>query len=701
MERLPPHHDTGAGTRQDKAPRAAQVLVVDDDPAVLMLLEETLLEAGFAVRSARSGDEAVAVSAEFAPDLALLDINMPNMDGIEACREIRRLCGDDFPIVMVTSVDDAMSIQSAFDAGASDFILKPINWPLFQRRMESIIGEWRRAAELNENQQRIAALQRVAPEQAMLVSRNGVVIEDLKERTSNVRPDRVAGFPTLDELYGAEVARRFKQCISAVLKTCQPKSLRFTMNEWGTDRECQADFQVDGRDRVIVVVQSVSDDVRTAPREVYQLAFYDAITGLPNEHLFRRVAKTVCADAALHDSPLALISVGIEGIDEQSGSVNEALAREAARIMSEALARFPELVPIGDQETAERFARGGEREFLLILARVRSADDVNTLVEAIAATFESETPALAVASGVAILPSDGARPEVLLRAARGARKEAMTGGDGNVFHGSAASVPVVNTVDYAIELREALAQGQFELHYQPRVATLTGKVTAVEALLRWNHPMRGYVGLREILHLAKATGMIFDIGDWVLETACAAAAGWSQNAAAPRVSINLSRQELTREGLVGRIHNVLDKTGLDPARLELEVTEAALLRADDTAGLLSMIKALGIGLVLDDFGTGHSSLASLKDYPVDALKIDSSFVSGCTTDSSSAAICEIIIMMAHKMGLSAIAEGVESRAELELLAAQDCDEVQGYLVSKPLPMAELLPLIARTRAPAK
>ena len=180
-----------------------------------------------------------------------------------------------------------------------------------------------------------------------------------------------------------------------------------------------------------------------------------------------------------------------------------------------------------------------------------------------------------------------------------------------------------------------------------------------------------------------------------------AAAGWSQNAAAPRVSINLSRQELTREGLVGRIHNVLDKTGLDPARLELEVTEAALLRADDTAGLLSMIKALGIGLVLDDFGTGHSSLASLKDYPVDALKIDSSFVSGCTTDSSSAAICEIIIMMAHKMGLSAIAEGVESRAELELLAAQDCDEVQGYLVSKPLPMAELLPLIARTRAPAK
>ena len=213
--------------------------------------------------------------------------------------------------------------------------------------------------------------------------------------------------------------------------------------------------------------------------------------------------------------------------------------------------------------------------------------------------------------------------------------------------------------------------------------------------------MRGWVGLGEILHLAKATGMIFDLGDWVLETACTAAAGWATMADAPRVSINLSRQELTREGLVGRIHNALDRTGLDPARLELEVTEAALLRAYDTGALLSMIKALGIGLVLDDFGTGHSSLASLKNYPIDALKIDASFVNGSTSNSSDAAICEIIIMMAHKMGLAAIAEGVETEAALELMAEQGCDEIQGYLVSKPLPIDKLLPLIAGKQPPAE
>ena len=701
MDRKPPHQNSESRASQGHPPRAAQVLVVDDDPAVLMLLEETLLEAGFGVRSARSGDEAVEACADFTPDLALLDINMPVMDGIEACREIRRLCGSDFPIVMVTSVDDAMSIQSAFDAGASDFILKPINWPLFQRRMESIIQDWGQAAELNETQKRIAALQRVAPEQAMLVSRNGVVIEDLKERTSSVRPDRVASYPTLDELYGADVARRFKQCISAVLKTCQPKALRFTLDEWGRERECQADFQVDGRERVIVVVQSVSSEAQAAPREVYQLAFYDAVSGLPNEHLFRRVAKTVCADAALQSRPLALYSVGIEGVDEQSGSVNEALTRDAARIIAGCAAKHPGLVPIGDQESAERFARGDYTEFLLMLDNVHSADDVTSLLDSITRGFEKESPALTIAIGVAILPSDGNNPDVLIRAARGARKEAATEGDVSAFHGSAASVPVINTVDYAIELREALAQGQFELHYQPRVATLTGRVTAVEALLRWNHPMRGWVGLGEILHLAKATGMIFDLGDWVLETACTAAAGWATMADAPRVSINLSRQELTREGLVGRIHNALDRTGLDPARLELEVTEAALLRAYDTGALLSMIKALGIGLVLDDFGTGHSSLASLKNYPIDALKIDASFVNGSTSNSSDAAICEIIIMMAHKMGLAAIAEGVETEAALELMAEQGCDEIQGYLVSKPLPIDKLLPLIAGKQPPAE
>lgn len=678
--------------------RAAQVLVVDDDPGVLLLLEETMLEAGFGVKSARSGDEAVEACANFTPDLALLDINMPNMDGIEACREIRRLCGTGFPIVMVTSVDDAMSIQSAFDAGASDFILKPINWPLFQRRMESIIAEWRHATERNEDQRRIEALQRIAPEQAMLVSRNGVVIEDLKQRSSDPRLDGVTTFPTLDELYGPEIAKRFKQCISGVLKTCRPKSLSFTIDYWGSERQCQADFQVDGRERVIVVVQSVSDEAEQVPREVYKLAFYDSTTDLANEHLFRRVAKKLCADATLNDRSLAMASVSVEGVGEGEGSFDATFAREVSVALEKFAAAGEKVIPIGEAETAGRVARGAGNEFLLLLGDVRSGDEVIEFVEQLNRKLAERSPGLSSATGVAILPSDGTQPDVLIKAARSARQEAEIRGESACFHASAASVPVINTVDYALELREALAKNQFELHYQPRIDVSTRRVTSIEALLRWNHPMRGYVGLGEILHLAKATGLIFEIGDWVLRSACEAALRWPGSRDLPRVSINLSRQELGRDDLVERVAGILEDTGLDPARLELEFTEAALLRATDPSAQLTGLKALGVGLVLDDFGTGHSSLASLKNYPIDALKIDASFVNAAPTDSSDAAICEIIVMMAHKMGLSAIAEGIESLAELELLQALGCDELQGYFIAHPMPSAELAAFLGQPAA---
>ena len=181
-------------TRQPSAPAdaghaAPRVLVVDDDPGVLLLMRETLAKAGFDVSVAASGPEAIELCCEFEPDLVLLDINMPSMDGITACIEIRKQSEHDFPIIMVTSVDDAVSIQRAFDAGATDFILKPINWPLFQRRLDSVLTEWNRAQEFDASNKRIQLLEKVVPEQVMLVSRSGVIIEDLKCRRGSGRTD--------------------------------------------------------------------------------------------------------------------------------------------------------------------------------------------------------------------------------------------------------------------------------------------------------------------------------------------------------------------------------------------------------------------------------------------------------------------------------------------------------------------------------
>lgn len=692
------------GTTQSAGPgrQSAKALVVDDDPGTLLLLQQTMDAAGFEVRAAASGEEAISCCEEFQPDLALLDINMPKMDGIEACEKIRQLCGQKFPIVMVTSVDDATSIQLAFEAGANDFIVKPINWPLFQRRMDSIMTEWNRASDLSENKRRLQALQRVTPEQVMLLSRNGVIIEDLKARNREGQRRRVAKYPTLDELYGARIASRFKQCISSVLKTCRTKTLQFKLTHLGIEREFEAEFQVDGRERVIAVVQTI-DQPSPATREIYDLAFYDPVTTLPNAHLFRRFAKTACTESLLQSRSTALVSVGFESAGGHT-LTDEALEQGAAGALSRCVAEIDGVLPVGDEGTAHFVARSRNDEFVLLLRDVSSNDQVAQAVATIMEEFvrlrDREGVSLTPVVGVAILPADGSDPDTLLRAARAARQEAILSGRANCLHSPPANMPELQALDYAAELQNAIDKGQLELHFQPRVAAHSQQITCVEALLRWNHPMRGYVGLGETLRLAKATGMMLDIGEWVMRSACDTAAGWSVDAV-PRISINLSRQEMLREGLVGLLQSILDASGLDAGRLEVELTEAAMLRIAESPALLGNFKALGVGIVLDDFGTGHSSLASLRDFPVDGLKIDATFVSRAIENSADANICEIIVMMAHKMGLTAIAEGVESREQFDFLTAIGCDELQGFFISRPLAAADFEEYLAEIERPAK
>jgi len=200
--------------------------------------------------------------------------------------------------------------------------------------------------------------------------------------------------------------------------------------------------------------------------------------------------------------------------------------------------------------------------------------------------------------------------------------------------------------------------------------------------------MRGFVGVSELLHLAKATGLIVSLGDWVLHMACEEAQRWQYDPA-PRVSVNLSQQEFTRQDLADRVIETLNQTGLEPHRIDLELTEAALLRTKNGLAELEKLKGLGVGLVLDDFGTGHTSLALLKQFPIDALKIDGSFVRDLPGNEADAAICEVIITMAHKLGMKAVAEGVETQEQLVFLQDRGCDEFQGFHICRPLPTDEI------------
>ncbi len=679
-----------AGDVMQDAPR---VVVADDDPGIQLLLRETLAAAGFNVAVAASGAEAIEVCSEFLPDLVLLDINMPLMDGIEACAEIRKHNERDFPIVMVSSIDDAVSIQRAFDAGADDFILKPINWPLFQRRLESVLTEWDRSRELDESNKRVRLLEKVAPEIAIMVSRSGLIIEDLKHRPQVDCADPIPPQQTLEDLFGADVALRFKQRISGVLKTGRHNNLEFSRTEQGVSGDYEAQFLVDGRDRVIIVVQHVTAE-KESRSKIYDLAFRDPVTNLPNRHFFNRYAEEILIDARLHDRSLVFVNLCFDNFcSEQLANGNLMLA--VAKRLSECLESCGVVLQLGKNDNAACVARIETNRFVFILLNTQSGNDVSTvcdqLVQGFSVPIEYESGPIRIMPrlGAGTYPADGQDLQTLMHAANAAMHEAQETGKTVCFNSQTVrNQSAGGLLDYGYELRQAIDDGQLELYFQPRLSVPGGAITCVEALLRWNHPMRGFVGVSELLHLAKATGLIVPLGDWVLLTACEEAQRW-QCAPMPRVSVNLSQQEFVRQDLADRVIEILDRTGLEPHRIDLELTEAALLRTENGLAELETLKGLGVGLVLDDFGTGHTSLAHLKHYPIDALKIDGSFVRDLPGNEADAAICEVIITIAHKFGMKAVAEGVETQAQLDFLQYRGCDEFQGFHICRPLPANEI------------
>jgi EAL domain-containing protein (putative c-di-GMP-specific phosphodiesterase class I) len=258
---------------------------------------------------------------------------------------------------------------------------------------------------------------------------------------------------------------------------------------------------------------------------------------------------------------------------------------------------------------------------------------------------------------------------------------------------------VHETLEMESDLRSALERGEFLLYYQPKVDLASGQIDGTEALLRWQHPQRGLVAPGMFIPLAEETGLILPIGEWVLATACAQVRAWQlQGLAAVPVAVNLSARQFRKVDLAEMVHRVLRESGIPPRLLELELTESMIMREPQAAAAtMQQLKALGVKLALDDFGTGYSSLNYLRRFPVDYLKIDRSFISDAASDPSAAAVATSIVAIAHSLGLRAIAEGVETREQLDFLRACGCDSFQGYYFSRPVPAAEFAALVREER----
>ncbi|MBC7930532.1 MAG: bifunctional diguanylate cyclase/phosphodiesterase, partial [Rubrivivax sp.] len=336
---------------------------------------------------------------------------------------------------------------------------------------------------------------------------------------------------------------------------------------------------------------------------------------------------------------------------------------------------------------------GGE-EFALLLRKIGGAEDAVKLIgrvqEALKPVFHLDGQELfiTVSFGIGLSPEDGADGQTILKNAAAALDRAkQQGGDQYQFYTADMNAAALKRLSLENDLRRALEREEFIVHYQPQVSAGTGQLTGMEALVRWQHPKLGLVSPAEFIPLAEETGLIVPLGRWVLREACAQSKRWHDvGLAALRVAVNMSARQFEQPDLTEMIAQVLAETGLNPRCLELELPESSVMKnADASAALLGELKRSGIHISIDDFGTGYSSLSYLNRFPIDKLKVDQSFVRGMLSSQSDAAIVRAVITLAHSLKLKVVAEGVETKEQLAFLHLLKCDEMQGYLFSKPLP----------------
>jgi diguanylate cyclase (GGDEF)-like protein len=457
---------------------------------------------------------------------------------------------------------------------------------------------------------------------------------------------------------------------------------------------------VQGRDKVLIVIRDMQESgTKTSGVGGRDLA--DTVTGLTARDSFEKQFDAIIADAKLRERGVAVFCIDIDRFgrinDTLGRAVGDAVLKVTAKRIESCLRSSDKLARINDDEKSTLTRLSGD-EFVLVLADIESRDDISTVANRVQEAFaepvsiEGHQLKVTPSVGIAIYPLDGGNIEDLIKNARVALDEAkVMSVEGREFFSSTMKYRSLKRLDVKNELRWAIEKEQLELHYLPRIDLNTGRVAGLEALLRWMHPLRGSVPLSEVLPLAEATGLIFPIGEWVVRTACEQAAAWyREDNNAPVVSINLSQQEFTRNDLVDLIGQAVTESGLPPSQLEVELTEGMLMRNRQSHAMLQSLSALGVGVVLDDFGQGHSSIAHLTSLPIKAIKIDRAFIDGVMEPGEKQSICSAMIAMARELGILVVAEGVESELQVEFLRERGCNAVQGFLYTEPLPVERVL-----------
>ncbi|UCD34147.1 MAG: EAL domain-containing protein [Nitrospiraceae bacterium] len=445
-----------------------------------------------------------------------------------------------------------------------------------------------------------------------------------------------------------------------------------------------------------------------AQAQISRMSLYDELTNLPNRSLFQDRLRQALAHAERYEGKVGVLFLDLDNFKRVNDIFEhrrgDTILKEIAGRLTSSLRSSDSVARQQEDESMPTIARMGGDEFTILLSQLRSSQDAirvaKRIISVMATPFivNSQELFISASIGIAISPVDGKDVDILIKNAHAAMYHAKKKGRNNYqFYEGSMNSTAYRRLILENDLRRAIDSEEFTLYYQPRIDIRSGRVVALEALIRWLKPGGAVISPMEFIPVAEESGLIIPIGEWVLRNACEQMKAWHDDGMQDLcVSVNISGHQFQKENLAATLSRTLAAVQLDPKRVELEITESIMMKGgEDALSILQALKEMGVNLAMDDFGTGYSSFSYLRQFPLDTIKIDKSFIRDVTSSKDTKAIVEAIIAMAHRLQLTTVAEGVEQEDQLEFLRRKGCDEIQGYLMSPPVPPKEIPALLGQ------
>jgi diguanylate cyclase (GGDEF)-like protein/PAS domain S-box-containing protein len=675
------------------------VLLVEDNAGDVRLLREMLREPGTQTTQLMHVGcmrDAELFLGERAVDVLLIDLGLPDVQGLDAVRWAHAVAPR-VPLVVLTGLDDESLAIQALQEGAQDYLVKGQieTRPLLRALTHSIERKHMEEALFAEKERAQVTLNCIG---------DGVICTDVSGRITflNLVAQKLTGWSgpeaelrPRDEVF--QVLDAARQRLSSAppgmtqepARTVQPPSNRILIRRDGFAIPIEESIapihdRLGEMTGAVFVFRDVSV-ARAMSQEIAHSAEHDFLTGLPNRKRLNERVNQAIALARRHATQVAVLFLDLDGFKHINDSLGHPIGDRLLQSIAKRL--------VDCSRASDTVSRQGGDEFIVLLSEVDQAEDAATAANRILAsvaeahTIDGHDLHVTMSIGMSLYPSDGADAETLIKNADTAMYQAKENGrQGYQYFRPAMNARAVERQSIEAGLRRAMERHEFSLHYQPKINFKTGAITGAEALLRWTHASRGLVPPAQFIPVAEDCGLIVPIGNWVLRTACEQARAWA-DAGLPvaTMAVNVSSMEFRDENYLERLYRILGETGLDPRLLELELTESVLMKhADSAAAILQALRERGVQVAVDDFGTGYSSLSYLGKFPIDALKIDQSFVGRIINAADDATIVTAVIAMARSLNLRVVAEGVETLAQLTFLRNHECDEAQGYYLGRPV-----------------